>query len=123
MSFTLLWGNFYIPSIPAFYFPAFFLAGMVTLLEGVLSKDQFDSLCKFLGNQVAAVVKSGHESASPVLPLIPDAPGHSKAASSQVGITGKSLARASARDILGTSMGDGSEVDDLGDVSVDDQEG
>ena len=91
-------------------------------LEGVLSKDQFDSLCKFLGNQVAAAVKSGHEIVSPVLPLLSDAPGPSKAVSSQAGIAGKSLARASPRDILGTSMGDGSE-DDLGDLSLDDQEG
>ena len=92
-------------------------------LERVLSKDQFDTLCKFVGNQVAAAVKSGQETVSPVLPLLSDAPGPSKAVSSQVDITGKSVARASPRDILGTSMGDGSEDDDLGDISLDDQEG
>ena len=91
-------------------------------LEKVLSKDQFDTLCKFVGHQVAAAVKSGQEIISPVLPIISDAPGPSKAVSSQVGISGKKLARTSPRDILGTSMGDGSE-DDLGDLSLDDQEG
>ena len=91
-------------------------------LERVLSKDQFDTFCKFVGDQVAAAVKSGQETVSPVLPLLSDAPGPSKAVSSQVGISGKKLARASPRDILGTSMGDDSE-DDLGDLSLDDQEG
>ena len=91
-------------------------------LERVLSKDQFDTFCKFVGDQVAAAVKSGQETVSPVLPLLSDAPGPSKAVSSQVGSSGKKSARASQRDILGTSMGDGSE-DDLGDLSLDDQEG
>ena len=95
-------------------------------LERFLSKDQFDTFCKYVGDQVAASVKSGRESGDivpPVLPLLSDAPGPSKAVSSQVGTSGKKSARVSQKDILGTSMGPDDSEDDLGDLSLDDQEG
>ena len=72
-------------------------------------------------------VKSGQDSfASPVLPFHSDAPGPSKALSSQVGSvgalqpSGKKSARISQKDILGTSMD--SEYE-LGDLSLDDRFG
>ena len=91
-------------------------------LERFLSKDQFDTFCKYVGDQVAATVKSGQD-ISPVLPLLSDAPGPSKAVSSQVGTSGKKSARLSQKDILGTSMGLDDSEDDLGDLSSDDKEG
>ena len=91
-------------------------------LERFLSEKQFDTLCKFVGAQVAAAtVKSGQDSfASPVLPFHSDAPGPSKALSSQVGTSGKKSARISQKDILGTSM---DSEDDLGDLSLEDRFG
>ena len=97
-------------------------------LERFLSEKQFDTLCKFVGAQVAAAtVKSGQDSfASPVLPFHSDAPGPSKALSSQVGSvgalqpSGKKSARISQKDILGTSM---DSEDELGDLSLEDRFG
>ena len=85
--------------------------------ERFLSKDQFDTFCKYVGDQVAATVKLGQDIVSPVLPLLSDAPGPSKAVSSQVGTSGKKSARISQKDILGTSMGLDDSEDDLGDLS------
>ena len=91
-------------------------------LERFLSEKQFDTLCKFVGAQVAASVKSGHDSVvSPVLPFHSDASGPSKALSSHVGTSGKKSARISQKDILGTSMGLDDSEDDLGDLSLEDR--
>ena len=91
-------------------------------LERVLCQSQFDSLCKFVGEQVHSAVKSGKETISPVPHLSSEAPGPSRVVSPQAGSSGKNLAKPSPRDILGSSIGDGSE-DDLEDISLDDQVG
>ena len=92
-------------------------------LESFLSEEQFNSLCKSVGAQIAASVKSGQDSIiSPVLPLHSDAPGPSKALSSHVRAPGKESARVSQKDILGTSMGLGDSEDDLGDLSSEEQD-
>ena len=72
-------------------------------LESFLSEEQFNTFCKSVGAQIAASVKSGQDSiVSPVLPLLSDAPGPSKALSSHAKIPGKESARVSQKDILGT---------------------
>ena len=92
-------------------------------LERFLSEKQFDILCKFVGAQVAASIKSGHDSVvSPVLPFHSDVAGPSKALSSHVGTSGKKSARVSQKDILGTSMGLDDSEDDLGDLSLEDRD-
>ena len=90
-------------------------------LERVLCKSQFDTLCSFVADQVHSAVKSGKEIISPVPSLPSEVPGPSRVVSSQMGSTGKSFAKPSSRDILGSSLGDGSE-DDL-DFILDDQVG
>ena len=90
-------------------------------LERVLCKSQFDTLCNFVAEQVHSAVISGKEIISPVPSLPSEAPGPSRVVSSQIGSTGKSFAKPSPRDILGSSLGDGSE-DDL-DFILDDQVG
>ena len=90
-------------------------------LERVLCQSQFDSLCKFVAEQVHSAVKSGKEVIS--IPSLPsEAPSSSRMASPQEGSFGKNLEKPSPRDILGSSIGDGSE-DDLEDISLDDKAG
>ena len=64
----------------------------------------------------------GQEIISPVPSLPSDVPGPSRVVSPQDGSSGKNLAKPSPRDILGFSIGDGSE-EDLEDISLDDQVG
>ena len=92
-------------------------------LESFLSEEQFNSLCKSVGAQIAASVKSGQDSIiSPVLPLHSDTPGPSKALTSHVRAPGKESTRVNQKDILGTSMGIVDTEEDLGDLSLEEQE-
>ena len=75
-----------------------------------------------MADQVHSAVKSGKEIISPVPSLPSEAPGPSRAVSSQIGSAGKSFAKPSPKDILGSSLGDGSEGD-LEDFILDDQVG
>ena len=90
-------------------------------LERVLCKSQFDTLLDFVADQVQSAVKSGKEIITPV-PSLGDGSGPSRVVSSQIGSTGKSFAKPSSGDILGSLLGDGSE-DDLDDFTLDDQVG
>ena len=87
-------------------------------LERVLCKSQLDTLCNFVADKCSQAVLSGKEIISPVPSLPSKAPGPSRVVSSQIGSTGKSFAKPSPKDILGSSLGDGSE-DDLEDISLD----
>ena len=87
----------------------------------MLCKSQFDTLCSFVADQVQSAVISGKEIITPV-PSLGDGSGPSRVVSSQIGSTGKSFAKPSSGDILGSLLRDGSE-DDLDDFSLDDQVG
>ena len=97
-------------------------------LERVLCKSQLDTLCNFVADKCSQAVLSGKEIISPVPSLPSEAPGPSSGSgpsrivSSQIGSTGKSFAKPSSGDILGSLLGDGSE-DDLDDFTLDDQVG
>ena len=91
-------------------------------LERVLCKSQLDTLCNFVADKCTQAVLSGKEIISPVPSLPSEAPGPSRVVSSQIGSTGKSFAKPSPKDILGSSLGDGSEGD-LEDFILDDQVG
>ena len=91
-------------------------------LERVLCKSQFDTLCNFVAEQVHSAVISGKEIISPVPSLPSEAPGPSRVVSSQIGSTGKDFAKPSPKDIVGSSIGDGSEGD-LEDFILEDQVG
>ena len=86
-------------------------------LEGALSKSQFDTMLKFIGNQVRiyqdsqSAAKSGKEMISTAPSLDLEAPGPSRVASSHTGLAEKSLAKPSHKNILGSLLGDGSEDD------------
>ena len=90
-------------------------------LERVLCKSQFDTLLNFVADQVQSAVKSGQEIITPV-PSLGDGSGPSRVVSSQIGSTGKDFAKPSPKDIVGSSIGDGSE-DDLEDFILEDQVG
>ena len=94
-------------------------------LEGALSKSQFDTMLTFIGEQVRiyqdsqAAAKSGKEIVS-TTPLDPEAPGPSRVASPHIGLADKSSAKSSHKDMMGSSLGDGSEDDmDDGTLSMD----
>ena len=90
-------------------------------LERVLCKSQFDSLCKFVAKEVHSAVKSGKEVIT--IPSLPsETPGSSRVVSPQDVLSGKNSEKSSPRDILGSSIGDGSG-DDLEDISLDDNVG
>ena len=97
-------------------------------LERVLCKSQLETLCNFVADKCSQAVLSGKEIISPVPSLPSEAPGPSSGSgpsrivSSQSGSTGKSFAKPSSGDILGSLLGDGSE-DDLDDFTLDDQVG
>ena len=86
-------------------------------LEGALSKSQFDTMLKFIGNQVRiyqdsqSAAKSGKEMISTAPSLDLEAPGPSRVASSHIGSAEKSFAKPSHKDIVGSSLGDGSGDD------------
>ena len=80
-------------------------------LDKVLCKSQLDILCDFVADKCTQAVLSGKEVTSPVPSLPSEAPGPSRVVSSQIGSTGKSVANPSPKDILGSSLGDGSEGD------------
>ena len=88
-------------------------------LERVLCKSQFDTLLNFVADQVQSAVKSGKEIISTVPSQDLEAPGPSKVASSHIGSAEKSFAKPSHKNIVGSSLGDGSG-DDL-DVTLDDR--
>ena len=76
-----------------------------------MCKSQLDILCNFVADKCTQAVLSGKEITSPVPSLPSEAPGPSRIVSSQIGSTGKSVANPSLIDILGSSIGDGSEGD------------
>ena len=86
-------------------------------LEGALSKSQFDTMLKFIGEQVRiyqesqSTAKSGKEMISTAPSLDLDAPGPSRVAFSHTGLAEKSFAKHSHKDIVGSSLGDGSGDD------------
>ena len=86
-------------------------------LEGALSKSQFDTMLKFIGEQVRiyqesqSTAKSGKEMISTAPSLDLEAPGPSRVASSHTGLAEKSFAKHSHKDIVGSSLGDGSGDD------------
>ena len=94
-------------------------------LEGALSQSQFDKLLNFVGDQVRiyqesqSAAKSGKKIISKAPSLDLEAPGPSRLVSSHTGSAEKSFAKPSHKDIVGSSLGDGSG-DDL-DVTLDDQ--
>ena len=95
-------------------------------LEGALSHIQFDKLLNFVGDQVRiyqesqSAAKSGKKIISKAPSLDLEAPGPSRIVSSHTGSAEKSFAKPSHKDIVGSSLGDGSG-DDLDDVTLDDR--
>ena len=89
--------------------------------ERVLCKSQFNSLCKVVAKEVHSAVKTGKEVRSiPSLPL--EAYGPCRMVSPHDVLSGKNSERSSARDIVGSSMGDASG-DEFEDISTDDNIG
>ena len=94
-------------------------------LEGALSHIQFDKLLNFVGDQVRiyqesqSAAKSGKKTISKAPSLDLEAPGPSRIVSSHTGSAEKSVAKPSHKDIVGSSLGDGSG-DDM-DITLDDR--
>ena len=92
-------------------------------LGDILSEEQFDLLCKSVGAQIVASIRSGQDKVIPNVPhLYSDASGQAKALSSQLQVSGKGSTRASQKDILGTSMGPLESEEELDDVSSEEQD-
>ena len=85
-------------------------------LEGALSKSQFETMLKFIDNQVRiyqdsqSASKVGKEMVSTAPSLDLDAPSTSRI-SSHTGLAEKSCTKPSHKNILGILLGDGSEED------------
>ena len=84
---------------------------------GALSKDQYEILLDYIGEQVklyqdaqAAARSKGKETASES-PLDPEAPGPSGAGSPHIGLAAKSSSKSSHKGIVGSSIG-GDDTDD-----------
>ena len=88
---------------------------------GALSKDQYEGLLDYIGEQVklyqdaqAAARSKGKETASES-PLDPEAPGPSGAGSPHIGLAAKSSSKSSRKDIVGSSIGGDDTDDDMDD--------